>query len=65
MPKFILHIDCDNDAFSGPCLKGEVANILRDTANAMLDGKDFTTVQILHDTNGNSVGLARLLTDEG
>ncbi len=48
-----IQIHTENDSFAGEMLKFEVARILKDLANNILDGR---TPHFLNDTNGNRVG---------
>ncbi len=52
--KFVLHINCANDAFMGD-RNGEVARILRKLASDIEEGY---VASYLTDENGNTVGYA-------
>ena len=63
--KYILEIDCDNDAFQAASLNEELARILTEVVERINDG-DGVAVGFdmgLYDTNGNKVGTARLINE--
>lgn len=57
-----IQIKTDNAAFEGDCLRLEVARILRDLSNKILDGR---TPHFLNDTNGNRVGSVVIVNPDG
>jgi hypothetical protein len=61
--RFCLEISTDNDAFhddeGATYNPPEVCRILRDVADRLERGEDFTSMRKLRDYNGNTVGNAR------
>ena len=66
--QFRLTINTDNAAFEGQYQgddhRFEVARILRDVADRLQRGEDFSFFETLRDINGNDVGRAAHKTDE-
>lgn len=58
---FTVKIDTDNAAF-GDAWQLETARILRDIADRLEAGEQFTHYQTLRDVNGNEVGRAKHVT---
>lgn len=57
--KFNLAINCDNDAFFGDAIEGEVVRILQELRERMMSGDaDAGESYNLRDMNGNTVGRA-------
>ena len=56
--KFILEIDCDNDAFADD-LEASIAKVLRHCANRAEEHS--TLCQAVYDRNGNRIGSMRLI----
>lgn len=56
-PRFRLHLNMDNDAFTGDP-RNEIARLLRETANRILAGSPDAIHwwQTIRDINGNDVG---------
>jgi hypothetical protein len=61
MARFVLYIDCDNDAFQ-PDPMPAIANILRSTVVRIEAGDNASAFRTLHDANGNDVGRFKLST---
>jgi hypothetical protein len=51
--KFVLKLDCNNDAFAPPMCGPETARILRELEERVTSGDQEG---VLHDVNGNRVG---------
>jgi hypothetical protein len=65
--QFRLTIDCDNAAFEDNGIQGELSSILHDIANRLMENTTEELIDmgsiILRDTNGNTVGAAKLIND--
>jgi hypothetical protein len=61
MARFVLYIDCDNDAFK-PDPMPAICTILRQTVARIQRGDDASGFRTLHDANGNDVGRFKLST---
>ena len=62
MRKVVIEIECENDAFE-PHPEVEVASILRDLSDRLLDTGDIREGgPKLYDSDGNPVGMIRLVS---
>lgn len=65
--RFVLEIDCDNDAFGHhgtTSLTTEVVRLIRDAAHRVELGWGRGETQKLLDANGNSVGYFRFVREK-
>jgi len=57
--KFVLSMNCNNDAFFGDACENEVVRILQDVRERIMTGDAVSNQDyILFDLNGNTVGKA-------